>query len=66
MDRRGFFAAVLAPLVVPWKAKPCCQGLMDQLDLIGKRLPAHRLADLQTAMNRHYNLMYDNIILSRR
>jgi len=63
MNRRGFFAAVLAPLVVPWKAKSL--SLMDQLDLIGKRLPAHRLADLQASMNLHYNLMYDNITLSR-
>ena len=61
MNRRGFFAAVLAPLVVPWKPK-------EYVHYVSPWMPWPRSSQirlLQQRYNAHFNAMIDNIYLSR-
>ena len=66
MNRRGFFAAILAPLVVPWK-RPCvCGNPSCPLGWKKKRkIEIKTLRQLNHQMDAIYNAMIDNIPLSR-
>jgi len=71
VNRRRFFAAILAPLVVPWKAGQV--SLIDQLDRVREALPAvpwprrfdhARIERMNRRMNELHNQRIDNIVLN--
>lgn len=72
MGRRGFFGVALAPLVVPFVPKPVPYGggiwkVIEWPRKWGKsRLSSKRVQWLQSRINRDYNELVDNIMLSRR
>ena len=66
LNRRGFFAALLAPLVVPFRPKPTVNWTQWPRWWSKSRLQAHQVQDLQRRMNELYNARVDYMTLSLR
>ena len=63
MNRRGFFAAMMAPIVVPWRT---CPGILESQVVKGWTLKydaSNKRIALQTKHNALMNQMVDNITL---
>jgi hypothetical protein len=80
MNRRSFFATVLAPVVVPWNPRIWKLSNGSSLRFIPGPVPgkpfiswtsleldfSRMVHPTQEALDRHYNQLIDNITLSNR